>query len=197
MYMQLHLTHVIPPTDMKLYLIHVVPAVVVFYGVFVLFMRPPVKVIGATLVGGVVMALLNMLADSAAIHAHLWYYNASGLTAQLPLPLYTTSLFIMGGLAYLLIWRFWRSRSHWAALLLLAGVPLLGFVRDLWQAGIARDGYLTWTSPLAAPADFALWLLMFFVGYLVFRAIAPARQVEIAPAEVPAESTPAVVEKQR
>src|SRR5579875_3635965 len=70
--------------DMQLYMLHVVPVVVIFYGVFVLFMHPPVKVIAATLAGGLVMALLNMAGDLAAIHASLWYYNASGLIAQLP-----------------------------------------------------------------------------------------------------------------
>jgi hypothetical protein len=182
--------------DMQLYALHVVPAVVVFYGVFVLFMHPPLKVLAASLAGGLVMALLNMVGDSAAIHTSLWYYNASGLVAQLPLPLYTTSLFILGGLAYLLIWRFWRSSSHWAALMLLAGVPVLGFLRDFWQAGITHAGFLTWLSPLARPVDFVFWLLMFFAGYFVFRAIAPARQAETPRAEKQAEVAP-VVEKQK
>ncbi|MEO7020831.1 MAG: hypothetical protein ABI234_11825 [Ktedonobacteraceae bacterium] len=178
--------------DMQLYLLHVVPAVVLFYGMFILFMHPPVKVIGATLAGGLVMALLNILGDITAIHTSLWYYNASGLVAQLPLPLYTTSFLILGGLAYLLIWRFWRGSSHWAALLLLGGVPLLGFLRDIWQAGITQAGFLTWRSPLAAPVDFVFWLVMFFAGYLVFRAIAPARQVETVQAEVQTKSAQVV-----
>ncbi|MGH2480648.1 MAG: hypothetical protein ACRDHW_13420 [Ktedonobacteraceae bacterium] len=183
-------------SDMQLYLLFVVPVIVAFYGAFILFMHTPLKVIGATLAGGLVMAFLNIVGDVAAIHASLWYYNASGLVAQLPLPLYTTSLFIMGGLAYLLIWRFWRGPAHWAALLLLCGVPLFGFLRDLWQAGIAQDGYLTWRSSLAAPIDVLLWLVMFFAGYLVYRALAPARQVETVRAEAPMEPTP-VLEKQQ
>ncbi|HEU5374421.1 MAG TPA: hypothetical protein VFV38_03195 [Ktedonobacteraceae bacterium] len=177
--------------DMQLYTLHVVPAVVIFYGVFVLFMHPPVKIIGASLAAGLVMALINIVGDVAAIHTSLWYYNASGLVAQLPLPLYTTSLFILGGLAYLLIWRLWRGSSHWAALLLLAGVPVLGFLRDLWQAGFTHAGFLTWQSSLAAPLDFVLWLTMFFAGYLVFRVLAPARQ-HATPAEMSADSSPAV-----
>lgn len=162
--------------DMQLYLLHVVPVVLIAYGVFVLFMHPPLKVIGATLAGGLVMTLLNIAGDLTAIHSSLWYYNASGLVAQLPLPLYTTSLFILGGLAYLLIWRLWGGPNHWFGVLLLAGVPALGFLRDLWQAGLAHDGFLTWQSPLAWAIDLALWLVMFFAGYFVFRSIAPARQ---------------------
>lgn len=182
--------------DMQLYTLHVVPAIVIFYGAFVLFMRPPVKVLGASLAGGLVMALLNILGDLAAIHTSLWYYNASGLVGELPLPLYTTPLFVLGGLAYLLIWRFWRGASHWAALLLLAGVPVLGFLRDLWQAGVTHAGMLTWRSSLAAPLDFVFWLVMFFAGYLVFRVLAPARQEEATHESAQTEGAP-VAEQQK
>ena len=163
--------------DMQLYALHVIPAIIVIYGIFVLFLHPPLKVIGASLVGGLVMALLNMVGDLIAIHASVWYYKASGLVGQLPLPFYTTQIFILGGLAYLLIWRLWRGPNHWFALTLLAGVPILGFLRDLWQAQLSTsDSFLIWKSPLAWPADLVLWLVMFFVGYLVFRAIASVRQ---------------------
>lgn len=173
--------------EMRTYLVYVVPAVIVFYGAFVLFMRPPIKVISATLTGGLVMALLNMLGDSVAIHTSLWYYNASGLIAQLPLPLYTTSWLIFGGLAYLLTWRYWHSTKRWATVLILSCVPLFGFLRDCWQTNVTRDGFLTWRSPLAAPVDLIFWLLMFFAGYLVFRALAPAWQSEITHGEASME----------
>jgi hypothetical protein len=162
--------------DMQLYTLHVVPTVLIIFGVFVLFMHPPVKVISATLLGGLVMAILNMVADKIAIMLGIWHYSASGLFAQLPLPLYTTSLFITGGLAYLLIWRNWRGRTHWLALLLLGGVPLLGFLRDFWQAGAGEsNSYLVWQSPLAWVGDLILWAVMFLAGYLVFQRMAPAR----------------------
>lgn len=165
--------------DMQLYTLHVVPVIVLAYGVFVLFMHPPLRVIGATLAGGLVMALLNILGDLAAISTSLWYYNASGLIGSLPLPLYTTQIFILGGLAYLLIWRLRRSSHAWLALVILIGVPALGFLRDLWQAGISTMGsVLIWKHPLAWIADLGLWILMFFVGYLVSRALAPARTDE-------------------
>lgn len=177
--------------DMRDYALFVVPVIVLFYGAFALFMHPPVKVIRATLAGGLIMALLNIAGDLIAIHTSQWYYNASGLVGQLPLPLYTTSLFITGGLAYLLIWRFWRSAYHWFAWLLLAGVPLLGFLRDFSQAGL-RTSMLVWTGQLAWAGNLVLWLVMFFAGYLVFRALAPARQQE----ETVVKSKPAV-EKQK
>lgn len=173
--------------DMQLYALHVVPVVIVVYGVIVLFMHPPVRIIWATLAGGLVMALLNIAGDLAAIHASLWYYNASGLVGQLPLPLYTTQLFILGGLAYLLIWRFWRGNYHWLALLLLYGMPVLGVLKDFWQGQLATaNSFLIWKSPLAWVADLVLWIIMFFGGYLVFNTIAHLRQnivpVQTAPA---------------
>lgn len=177
--------------DMRDYAILVIPVIIIVYGTFVLFMRPPLKVIRASLLGGLVMALLNMAGDLIAIHTAQWSYNASGLIAQLPLPLYTTSLFITGGLAYLLIWRFWRSAYHWLALLLLIGVPALGYLRDFWQAGVPAS-ILIWIGQLAWAGDLLLWLVMFFAGYFVFRSLAPARQEEAAREANTVEGTPAV-----
>jgi hypothetical protein len=163
--------------DMQVYTLHVVPVVVIFYGVFILFMHPPVKVILATLAGGLVMALLNMAFDLLAIHTSQWYYNASGLVGLLPLPLYTTPLFITGGLAYFLIWRFWRGAYHWLAWVFLLGVPVLGFLRDLWQGSLdTSNSFLVWKGQLAWALNIALWLVMFFAGYFVFRALAPVRE---------------------
>lgn len=175
--------------DMRDYALFVIPVIVIVYGVFILFMHAPVKVIGASLAGGLLMALLNLTGDLVAIHTSQWYYNASGLVGQLPLPLYTTSLFITGGLAYLLIWRFWRSAYHWFALLLLIGVPVLGYLRDFWQAGLAAS-MLVWNGPLAWAGDLVLWLVMFFAGFFLFRVLAPART-----AETVAENRPAVEEQ--
>lgn len=181
--------------DMRDYALFVVPVAIIFYGVFILFMHPPVKVIRATLAGGLVMALLNIAGDLIAIHTSQWYYNASGLVGQLPLPLYTTSLFITGGLAYLLIWRFWRSAYHWFALLILVGVPVLGYMRDFWQAGLPAS-MLVWQGSLAWAGALVLWLLMFFGGFLVFRALAPARSTETTPAGSLTQNTPSI-EKQK
>lgn len=165
--------------DMQVYTIHVVPIAVIFYGAFVLFMHPPLKVIGATLVGGLVMTLLNMLGDVLAIHASLWHYSASGLVAQLPLPFYITPLFITGALVYLLIWRLWRGTFHWLALLFLVGVPVYVFVSNYWQGALSTShSFLIWQGQLAWLADLILAPLTFFAGYLVFRALAPARVVE-------------------
>jgi hypothetical protein len=142
------------------------------------------------------MAILNALGDLLAYYASWWHYAASGLVLELPLPFYLTPLFIFGGLAYVLIWRFslgrkqrvesasrdgtgqsedngWRPQDRGSssilALVLLIGVPLLGFARDLLNAEITHSSFLVWDSALAGPIDFVLWVVMYYAGYSVFR----------------------------
>src|SRR5712692_3057535 len=147
--------------EMQLYLLHVTPFIVIVYLAFLLFMRPPREVVLASLLGGLTMGVINALVDLVAYYASWWHYTANGLILQLPLPLYITPIFIYGGLAYLLIWRFWNGRGRWFAWVLLIGVPLFGFARDLLDATVTLSSYLEWTSPLAGPLDFLLWVAMF------------------------------------
>jgi hypothetical protein len=167
--------------EMQLYLLHVVPFIVLVYLAFLLFLRPSGRVILASLLGGLTMAVINALVDLIAYYASWWHYILTGLILQLPLPFYITPILIYGGLTYLLIWRFWGSRWHWFALLLLIGVPLIGFVRDLLQATVTHSSFLVWDSPLAGPLDLLLWLVMFYAGYFVFRRLAPKRKNETTP----------------
>ena len=196
--------------DIQLYAIHVVPFILIVYFACVLFMHPPKEVILASLAGGLVMAILNALGDLLAYYASWWHYAASGLVLHLPLPFYLTPLFIFGGLAYLLIWRFsegqqqkqegksnrtirskgWHPQGaplHFIpipALVLLTGVPLLGFARDIFNAEITHSSFLMWDSVLAGPIDFVLWLLMFYAGYVVFRRmLTPSRNAQPAQEE--------------
>ncbi len=162
--------------DMQLYILHVVPFIVLVYLAFLLFLRPPGKVMLASLLGGLTMAIINALADLIAYNASWWHYMFTGLILQLPLPFYITPFLIYGGLTYLLIWRFWGTRWHWLALLLLIGVPLTGFARDLLQALVTHSSFLVWDTPLAGPLDLVLWLVMFYAGYFVFRRLAPPRK---------------------
>src|SRR5438874_6426224 len=164
--------------EMQLYLLHVVPFIDIVYLSFLLFIRPPGTVILASLVGGLTMGVINTLFDLIAYYASFWHYTASGLILQLPLPLYTTPILIFGGLAYLLVWRFWHTRSHWFAILLLVGVPIFGFARDLFAA-TTLTSYVVWNSVFAWPVDLIMWLAMFYAGCFVFRRLAPARKNEI------------------
>jgi len=159
--------------EMQLYALHVVPFIIVAYFAFVLFMHPPREVVLASLLGGLTMGVINALVDLIAYYASWWHYTANGLILQLPLPLYVTPIFIYGGLAYLLIWRFWNGRGRWFGWVLLIGVPLFGFARDLLDATVTLSSYLEWTSPLAGPLDFLLWVAMFYAGFCVFRRSSP------------------------
>src|SRR2546429_5273857 len=95
------------------------PLLLVIYLGFLLFIRPPKKVLFASLLGGVIMGLANLLVDIAAYYAHWWHYTLKELDLHVPLPFYISPALVFGSLTYLLIWRFGRGRSRWFTLLLL------------------------------------------------------------------------------
>lgn len=162
----------------------VVPFMVLFYLAVLLFIRVPRNVVFASLLGGVIMGLLNLLFDLAAYYAHWWHYNLNGLILHVPLPFYSTSVLVYGSLAYLLIWRFWRGRAHWFARLLLIGIPIFGTVRDIGGA-ITGSSYVVFDNAvLAGLMTLVMWVIMFYAGYVVFKRLAPLREeVEVQETE--------------
>src|ERR1700730_7322476 len=147
------------------------PFVIIVYTIFVLFVRPPKALLLGALAGGLVMALINALIDLLAYYASWWHYIASGLIAHLPLPFYLTPMLFYGAVVYMLIWLFSQGSQQsrrWLVWILLIGVPLIGFGRDLLTI-VTNSGYLVWDSGLAGPIDFVLWIVMFFAGYAVFK----------------------------
>ena len=155
-----------------------VPFMVVVYLAVLLFLHVPRAVIFASLLGGLVMGLINMLIDLAAYYAHWWhYYTLNGLILHVPLPFYITPVLVYGSITYLLIWRFISGRNRWLALLLLIGVPIVGMLRDVVGA-IAGTSYVMWESGFAAPMVALMWIVMFGAGYLVFKRLAPVREDE-------------------
>jgi hypothetical protein len=165
--------------ELQVFAVFVIPFVIVVYLAFLLFIQPTRPVLLASLLGGFAMSVLNALVDLLAYYTHLWHYNLSGLTLHLPLPFYIVQFLVYGSIDYLLIWRFRSGRFWWIARLLLFGTPLVAFLRDLSSA-LASDGYLRWDSPLAAPLDLVMWVLIFYAGYWIFNQLAPARQVAAA-----------------
>lgn len=164
--------------DVQLYAIHVMPFVIIVYGIFVLFIRPAKAVVIGALAGGLVMALINALVDLLAYYASWWHYIASGLVLHLPLPFYLTPMLIYGAVVYMLTWRFsqgMRRSRRWLAWILLIGVPLIGFGRDLLTV-VTNSGFLVWNNALAGAIDFVLWAVMFFAGYSVFKFTAQISQ---------------------
>jgi hypothetical protein len=152
-----------------------VPFIIIVYGGFLLFMRPPKEVLGASLLGGLVVGIVNMLGDLLAYYAHWWHYSLSNLTLHLPLPLYITPMLTYGSVAYLLIWRFWHGRGRWFSLVLLIGVPIFSSVRDIY-GNLTQTLYATWQNiPAAIILTIVMWYVAFYGGYFLFRRLAPER----------------------
>jgi len=154
--------------------------VVIYFG-FLLFIHPPRSVILPSLLGGLVLGLINIVVDIVAHFTGIWQYTISGLTFYVPLPFYISPILFYGSVVYLLIWRFWSGRSHWFALLLLFGIPVFGILRDLWGGLLVFSPYNPhWSSPLSILLDIAMWAVMFYMGFFIFRRLAPTRGEVVA-----------------
>jgi hypothetical protein len=150
----------------------VAPVLIVFYMAFLLFIRPPKPVFLASLLGGLITGLVNLLVDIAAYYAHWWHYTLSELVLHVPLPFYVSSVLIFGSLTYLLIWRFWYGNARWFSYLLLAGMPLFCIIRDSMVRHIIGDGngaFAAVDNATLAPLMVAgMWLVAFFAGFWLF-----------------------------
>ena len=152
-----------------------VPFIVIVYGGFLLFTHPPKEVLGVSLLGGLVVGIVNMLGDLLAYYAHWWHYGLSNLTLNVPLPFYITPVLVYGSIAYLLIWRFWQGRGRWFSLLLLIGVPIFTSLKDIYGA-LTQTSYATWQNvPMAIILTIVMWYVAFYGGYFLFRRLAPER----------------------
>jgi hypothetical protein len=159
-----------------------VPLLLIIYLGFLLFIRPPKKVLLASLLGGIIVGLVNLLVDSAAYYAHWWYYNLKELVLHVPLPFYISPALIFGSLTYLLIWRFKHGQSRWLSLLLLIGVPLFCIVRDVW-GGLTHTAYQEWGNGLIATlATIVMWIVAFYAGFWLFWRTAAHIEPEIVEA---------------
>src|SRR5256885_15581875 len=131
----------------------VIPFILVVYLAALLFIHPTRPALLASLLGGVVMGVINMLFDLIAYYAHCWHYTLNGLILHLPIPFYITPILVYGSFAYLLIWRFWHGRGHWFALLLLIGIPLFRATIDIIGSIVTQSSYTIFDSILAGPLD--------------------------------------------
>jgi hypothetical protein len=154
----------------------VAPITIIVYLTALLLLRPPKAVILASLLGGLLMGLVNVLVDLVAYYAHWWHYTLQELIFHIPIPFYMTPILIYGSMIYLLIWRFWSGRFRWLSRLLLFGVPIFGIVRDIGGAMLGTS-YITWdNSAVAVPVIIGMWVVMFSGGYLLFKRLAPPRE---------------------
>ncbi len=186
--------------DTLAFLTLVVPILVLFYLAALFFIHPTRQALLASLLGGLIMGLLNILVDVLAYYAHWWHYavqampvkdtpfyllpilnalNAVLATAHVSLPLYLSPILIYGSLAYLLVWRFWRGRTRWLAMLFLIGVPLFCIVRDI-LGGVYNTAYQVWENvAVASIATVVLWIVAFYAGFFVFWRLTPQREERV------------------
>lgn len=158
------------------FLTFAVPFIILVYFGFLLFIRPPKPVLVASLLGGLVVGVINIVMDLLAYYAHWWhYYSLNFLALHLPLPFYLTPILIYGSIAFLLIWRFWRTRGHWFAMLLLIGIPIFCILRDV-DGALTMTSFIQWDNvPLAVLFTVILWPLAFYSGFFLFKHLARPR----------------------
>jgi hypothetical protein len=161
--------------EIRAFLALVVPFIVLVYLAVLLFIRAPRQVVLLSLLGGLLAGLLNIGFDITAYYAHWWNYTINDLTLHVPLPFYISQVMIYGSLAYQFIWRYWRTRFHRISMLLLIGIPIFEFVRDLLYNGLSERGYAHWESLLVAPINLVMWYIIFLAGYFLFNRLAPSR----------------------
>jgi hypothetical protein len=171
------------------FLFYVAPVLVLVYGGFLLFIRPPKKVWLWSLLGGLVTGIINLLVDIVAYKAHWWEYTfrqpsldkstalqttlATTLTrimdiTHVPLPLYITPILVYGSLVFLLIWRLNWGKLRWLSRLLLIATPVFCIVRSILDVEL-QNSLQTWENfPLAVVATIVLWLVAFYAGYALF-----------------------------
>lgn len=171
------------------FLFYVAPLLILFYAGSILFIRPTKQVFGMSLLGGLVLGIINLLVDIVAYNAHWWQYSFRQVsldksthlqitlantvigimnTVHAPLPLYITPILIYGSLIFLLIWRFWSGRLRWLSWLLLIGTPLFCIGRDILDA-VLHNSLQTWeNAPLAIVGTIFLWLIAFYAGFAIF-----------------------------
>ncbi|GCE47682.1 hypothetical protein EI42_03770 [Thermosporothrix hazakensis] len=172
----------------------VTPFIIVFYLAVLLIVRPSRAVLLSSLLGGLILGVVNFLFDLAASSAHWWHYNLTIPSPQqkipfdipaetftqfmshLPFPYYLTPILIFGSLAYMVIWKLWRGPKHRIAQIVLFGVPVFCILRDILVAQSGGTYATSWDSPIAPLMVVLMWLIGFFVGYLVFKKLSPTRE---------------------
>ncbi len=185
----------------------VVPFLFLFYGAFLLSIRPTKPVLLQSLLGGLVLGVINFVVDSIAYYAHWWHYEFLNISVKqatapyqrfvvdsfawimnvlhVPFPFYLTPIFIYGSLIYLLIWRYRNGKGRWFSLLLLFGTPVFCIVRDLIGAA-QKSSYQVWdNTPIAILVTILMWPIAFYLGYLVFQRVAAVQPYEYEDQQTP------------
>jgi hypothetical protein len=132
----------------------------ILYAGLALWIRPPRKVIGLSIIAGFIMGSLNLLGDMLAFYQDWWYYPFTTAN-HAPLTFYLgTVIFYGAGIMGLVGW--WvRKRFGWHGwVILLIAFPLWGILRDFGGSALYNQTQtmIVWGKGFVPVlADFLLW----------------------------------------
>jgi hypothetical protein len=132
----------------------------ILYTALTVWIRPPWKIIGLSLVTGIVMSSINLVGDMLAFHQGWWHYPFT-TASHAPLTWYLgTLLFYGAGVIGLVGW--WvRKRFGWrGGVILLVAFPLWGILRDFGGSALYNQTQtmIVWGNGFVPiMADFLLW----------------------------------------
>ena len=130
-------------------------------------LKAPASVIKRAAIAGMVFALGNFFFDLAAIHLSLWHYEMPGLIAGTPLDLYLSAGIVFGFITSLIFW--WlENKNRYVLYGYLAVLPFLTTARDYLSTRYAYS-FLIWDTPYYLIFDFAAWVILLTITFLVFR----------------------------
>jgi hypothetical protein len=133
-----------------------------------LWIHPPWKILGLSLIAGIVMGILNLLGDILAYTQGWWRYPFT-TENHAPLTFYLgTVLFYGAGIIGLVGW--WaRKRFGWrGGTVLLIVFPLWGILRDFGSTAFLKQAQamIVWgKGPASVVADFLLWAIAGAAGF--------------------------------
>ena len=140
----------------------------ILYAALVVWIRPPWKIIGLSLVTGIVMGSLNLLGDMLAYHQGWWHYPFT-TASHAPLTFYlATALFYGAGIMGLVGWWVRRRFGMRGGVILLVVFPLWGLLRDFGGSALYNQAQtmIVWGEGcVPVMADFLLWGSAGAVGF--------------------------------
>jgi hypothetical protein len=132
----------------------------ILYAALALWIRPPWRIIGLSLLTGLVVGCLNLLGDTFAYYQGWWHYPFT-TADHAPLTFYlAAALFYGAGIIGLVGW--WaRKRFSWrGGVVLLVVFPLWGLLRDFGGSALYNQTQtmIVWGEGFVpVVADFLLW----------------------------------------
>lgn len=132
----------------------------ILYAALALWIHPPWKIIGLSLVTGLVLGCLNLLGDIFAYYQGWWHYPFT-TASHAKLSFYLgTALFYGAGIMGLVGWWARKRFGRRGGIVLLVLFPLWGFLRDFGGSALYNQTQtmIVWGEGFVpGAADFLLW----------------------------------------